>query len=190
MDPWIVKFLNNGVGSFKILDEFMKLMMSDYLVPVTCSLVMLGLWFHGPKHIHRELNQLTVCIAAGGIGTVNLLIAILNAIYFRPRPFEVMELNLLFYYPTDSSFPSNFAGVGFAVATAVFLRHKKLGMFLGLITLVGAGGRVYAGVHYPSDIFAGAIVGATASLFAYFVSKKIAVILQIFLKLARKIHFA
>ena len=94
MDSWIVKSLNSGVDSIKILDEFMKLMMSDYLVPVTCSLVMLGLWFHGPKHIHRELNQLTVCIAAGGIGTVNLLIAILNAIYFRPRPVSYTHLTL------------------------------------------------------------------------------------------------
>ena len=190
MDSWIVQWLNKGVGTFGIWDEFIKAMMSDYLVPVSCSLVMVGLWFHGSKYLDRESNQIVVCIAAGGIGAANLIIAVLNSFYFRLRPFEVLDLNLLFYEPTDSSFPANFAAVGFAVATAVFMKNKKLGLFLGLLTLLGGWGRVYAGVHYPSDIVGGVIIGMFASLIAYCISKMVPSVLRIFLKLARRIHFA
>ena len=190
MDAWIVKLLNSGVGKFELWDALIESLMSDYFVPVTCSLAMIGLWFRGPKPIDRESNQIIVCIAAGAIGLSNLLIAIFNSFYFRLRPFELQDLNLLFYEPTDSSFPANFSAVGFAVATSIFLKHKKLGAFLALLAILGGGGRVYAGVHYPTDIVAGAVIGAGSAYIAYLVSKRVSIILRLFLRLARKIYFA
>jgi undecaprenyl-diphosphatase len=59
-----------------------------------------------------------------------------------------------------SSFPSDHAVVFCAIATAIWLRYRWLGAFaFAWVTIFAFLPRVYAGLHYPSDIMAGAIVG-------------------------------
>ena len=163
MDGAIVRFLNSGVGDFALFDSLMTMLVSDYFVPVTGSLLLLALWLTG-NHGTRPLNQVTTIIGAAGIGTANAITTIINGIVERPRPFVDNDLTLLFYPPTDPSFPSNTASVGFALATAVFLRHRRLGGALYALAACWGFARVYAGVHYPTDVLAGACIGIVASL--------------------------
>ena len=60
MDGAIVRFLNSGVGKFPPFDWLMEAIVSDYLVPVAGSLVLLGLWISG-THATRPHQP-------GGIG--------------------------------------------------------------------------------------------------------------------------
>lgn len=143
--------------------------MSDYLVPAFSSLMLIGLWFTG-RDPERYYNQLAVIVGVSGLGLANLGIAILNTHYFRERPFVHLDLDLLFYQPSDSSFPANVAAVGFALAIAVVFRNRTLGLILVAFSLVWSGARVYAGVHYPSDILAGAAMGMAGTGFAYLVA--------------------
>ncbi len=163
MDGAIVRWLNDGVGRFTPLDRFMEAMVSDYLVPLFGSLVLIGLWFYGTDNASRAANQVTAAIGIGSIGVANLIVAIVNALVWRSRPVLDNDLTLLFYRPTDSSFPSNAAGVGFAVATAVFLRYRRIGLSLYALAFLWGFGRVYAGVHYPSDVIVGALIGVAAA---------------------------
>lgn len=163
MDGAIVRFLNAGVGQFAPVDSLMTMLVSDYFVPVTGSLLLISLWMTGANHT-RYLNQVSTMIAAGGIGAANAVTTIVNGIAQRPRPFVDNDLTLLFYAPTDPSFPSNTASVGFALATAVFLRHRRLGGALYALAFCWGVARVYAGVHYPTDVLAGAFIGIAASL--------------------------
>ena len=163
MDGAIVRFLNSGVGNVALFDWLMNVLVSDYFVPVTGSLVLIALWMTGP-HDTRPLNQVTTMIAAGGIGAANAVTTIINGMVERPRPFVDNDLTLLFYSPTDPSFPSNTASVGFALATAVFLRHRRLGGALYALAFCWAFARVYAGVHYPTDVLAGAVIGVMGAL--------------------------
>ncbi|MBE7556374.1 MAG: phosphatase PAP2 family protein [Anaerolineales bacterium] len=84
----------------------------------------------------------------------------------RPRPDGV---RLLFPTPNFPSYPSGHAAVAFAVALvlALFWR-RRCGWGL---SLAGAGlialSRVYLGYHYPSDIFAGAVLGVGAGAASY-----------------------
>jgi undecaprenyl-diphosphatase len=84
----------------------------------------------------------------------------------RPRPDEV---RLLFPTPKFPSYPSGHAAVAFAVALALVLFRRRRHWW-GL-SLAGAGlialSRVYLGYHYPSDIFAGAVLGAGAGAASY-----------------------
>jgi membrane-associated phospholipid phosphatase len=63
------------------------------------------------------------------------------------------------------SFPSDTATLYFALVTIVFLESRKMGLLSFLWAIFTAGVcRVAVGVHYPSDILAGMIVGTTLVL--------------------------
>ena len=189
MDIAIVEWVNGGVGVFEPWDAFMQAVMSDYLVPAFSSLMLIGLWFTG-RGAERYANQLAVMVGVSGLGLANLGIAILNGYYFRDRPFVHHDLNLLFYEPTDSSFPANAAAVGFAIAIAVAFRKPKLGLALAGLSLLWTGGRVYAGVHYPTDILAGAAMGAAGVGLAYLVARVIPILPSTVLRIARGLYLA
>ncbi len=163
MDGAIVRLLNSGVGNVALFDWLMNVLVSDYFVPVTGSLLLIALWMTGTQEA-RQSNQLTTMIAAAAIGAANAITTIITQLVERPRPFEDNDLTLLFYAPTDPSFPSNTSSVGFALATAVFLRHRRLGGVLYALAFFWGFARVYAGVHYPTDVLAGAVVGVVAAL--------------------------
>jgi len=58
------------------------------------------------------------------------------------------------------SFPSAHAANWFAMATVAWLFYRRSGWFLFPLAAAVAFSRVYNGVHYPSDVAAGALLGA------------------------------
>lgn len=78
--------------------------------------------------------------------------------YHRPRPFLAYQLHPLI---SDHgwSFPSGHAAFYFSMATSVFLYNKKWGSGLLISVLLITVSRVAAGVHYPTDIIGGMIIG-------------------------------
>lgn len=89
---------------------------------------------------------------------------------FQPRPFA----NALLGYPGHiglpapdsqalylwSSFPSDHAALFFAIATGICLISRITGFLLYLYVLIFIGlPRIYLGLHYPTDILAGALLG-------------------------------
>jgi undecaprenyl-diphosphatase len=85
----------------------------------------------------------------------------------RRRPFEVMPDIRQLDDPGSPSFPSGHTSAAFAVAGAVTFRSGDWRVALPLYlwaTVVGYG-RMYQGVHYPSDVLVGALYG-TASAYA------------------------
>jgi undecaprenyl-diphosphatase len=80
----------------------------------------------------------------------------------RPRP--VLEgLPPLGGAPSSLSFPSAHATSSFAVATAM-TRVEPLGALAFVLAFALALGRPYLGMHYPSDVLAGALLGVALGL--------------------------
>jgi undecaprenyl-diphosphatase len=78
--------------------------------------------------------------------------------YQRPRPFLALPIDPLFMV-NEWSFPSGHAAFYFALAMAVFLQRKTWGIWFFVSAVLITTARIIAGVHYPSDIIAGASIG-------------------------------
>jgi len=101
------------------------------------------------------LIALTLILARG------IIAEFIRAVYFKPRPFMRLGIEPLFTEGT-SAFPSSHATIFFALGVAIFSLDRMWGgWFLALAALNGLA-RIASGVHWPSDILAGAILGAVS----------------------------
>lgn len=92
----------------------------------------------------------------------------------RPRPFLAIEgLTVLVTKPASWSFPSGHACSSFAAAFVLTKTLKKKGSWSYLLAALIAVSRPYVGVHYVSDILAGAVVGTVGAIFCMMLFRKI-----------------
>lgn len=119
--------------------------------------------FASKKH-RREGITVLLALCIGFVAT-NLL---LKNIVARARPYTLLQgLEILISEPSDYSFPSGHTCSSFAAALAMLkVSDKKLGIAACILAVLIAFSRMYIGVHYPSDVLAGALIGA----FSAFVS--------------------
>lgn len=201
MNPDVMLFtaLNGLAGRFPLFDSLCGTIVNDYFMPVTMTLTLLALWFTGQTAEARRQNQEVVLLAVVTQGTANLLVKFCNLLYFRPRPFVDLPVHLLLYRPTDPSIPSNPAAVGFAFATAVWLfsrdswgraTNRGFAAWLFLLATLFALSRVIAGVHYPSDILAGALVGALSALIVKQLRFLVQPLIDLSIRLGQRLYLA
>jgi membrane-associated phospholipid phosphatase len=95
----------------------------------------------------------------------------LKAVTSRPRPFEELQnvRTKHLWSAIGSSFPSGHAAQAFSIATFLTLRHPSV--YVAVPAYVWASivsyGRVYLGLHYPSDVLAGVVVGSSVAVLVW-----------------------
>ncbi|WP_425440516.1 bifunctional phosphatase PAP2/diacylglycerol kinase family protein [Prauserella shujinwangii] len=82
----------------------------------------------------------------------------------RPAADWVPEHRRLVRRPTSSSFPSGHAASATAFVTAVTMESPRTGAALLPLAAAVAYSRVHTGVHWPSDVGAGMLIGAASAL--------------------------
>jgi membrane-associated phospholipid phosphatase len=89
----------------------------------------------------------------------------LSKIFNRSRPFVAdKEIQLLVPHNADGGFPSHHMTVMAAIAIALWYRNRNLGAALMALTILSGIARIGAGIHYPTDILAGLVIGALTSI--------------------------
>lgn len=93
----------------------------------------------------------------------------------RERPFVALDVQDLFVV-SSSSFPSGHAAFFFAFSTIVFFYNRTLGIVSFILTTLVCAARVAAGVHYPTDIFGGLVVGVFAGYITLYLYKRLPIL--------------
>jgi membrane-associated phospholipid phosphatase len=134
----------------------------DVTIAAMCAtgLLIVIFWFS-----RRPLRNLLSML--GGVYGVQIARKVITDFLFVDRPFVVHHFVALYPHIADSSFPSSLTGYFAAVAFPMFIGWRRGGWLMGLITLEIAAGCVYVGVHYGTDVLAGALIGVGSSAAAY-----------------------
>ena len=126
--------------------------------------IALGIILLFPKRTRRGGFDLLICLALAYI--VNDLV--IKEIVARVRPYDAIEGLTILVKPLRSfSFPSGHANSSFAAALALTLAFGKKGAWAYIPAALIAFSRCYVGVHYPSDVLAGMLVGTLVAWGAF-----------------------
>jgi membrane-associated phospholipid phosphatase len=97
--------------------------------------------------------------------------AVLKWTIDRPRPFVAYPTDFTAKVPAgDHSFPSGHTSMAFGLATSLSLSYPKWYIIVPSYTwaVANAYSRMYLGVHYPSDVLAGACLGVGTSVVCHY----------------------
>ena len=158
MDDRIQDLINGMAGHAGLLDDAMKLLATGLIflaVPL-----MLILWFWPANAPQRALNQRVAGAAVAAVMLALGVASLAGHAYADARPFvSDPGTRLLVQHSANNSFPSDHATVSFAIAgTIIWWRRLAGGLVMFAAALIGLA-RVFVGVHWPSDILGGAIIG-------------------------------
>lgn len=111
-------------------------------------------------------------VLAGGL-SVFATQFVLKPFFQRIRPYDGMGALVIGGVQADYSFPSSHATLAWALAVVLSREEPRARwIFYGIATLVSVS-RIYLGKHYPSDVFAGVILGACIGLLAMLLERSI-----------------
>lgn len=167
IDVSILTFLNTFAYRSGVVDQFIGLIAHTPLFKggVTMALLWWG-WFRGEgDHLQRRQSILATLI--GCLGALAAARALALAVPFRVRPLHDSALSFRLPYGASpetligwSSFPSDHAALFAGLATGMlFLSRGIGGVGLLYVLTVICLPRLYLGIHYPTDILSGVLIG-------------------------------
>jgi undecaprenyl-diphosphatase len=175
LDLSLLYFMNRTVGHMPALARVAETIVNMYLIKGTVPIALLWwIWCRrehaGAEHADARLRDREIVVIAIVSGLLALVAGRLLAHYlpFRLRPFYEPQLRPLYPEPTSpdllprtwSAFPSDHAMLWCAIAAAIYVASRAAGIYALLHTAVLIVlPRIYLGLHYPSDVLAGALLG-------------------------------
>lgn len=121
--------------------------------------------------LFKRSRRAGICSALALIASLCVTNFFLKNYVARVRPYEVVDgLTSLLGPVGEWSFPSGHASSGFAAAVAIYKsRPRRVGIPCLILAALLAWSRLYVGVHYPSDVIGGAVIGALLGLIVFWI---------------------
>ncbi|MBZ0201969.1 MAG: phosphatase PAP2 family protein [Ignavibacteria bacterium] len=171
-DVKLFRIINNSRSNFK--NDFFNVF-DRSMLPVTL-LMPASIFIYG-RSTGKTYDENSAYLLSGAIVTDAVLTLGVKFISKRPRPKD----RLYNIYTREEladrySFPSGHTGLSFASATMFALRYPKYPQVYAPIyawALLIAYGRPYFGMHYPTDLLAGAVIGTGSSVLIYSLRKEL-----------------
>jgi undecaprenyl-diphosphatase len=166
-DSAFLEFLNQFSERSWTFDNLVVLVGSTALVKGYLVLPLFWWAWFRPSQEREEGQRTVILTLLAGLIAVALARSLQIALPYRPRPLHTAGLHFIVpysapatYYSTWSSFPSDHASLFFALATGLCL----ISPFIGALAMLHAGlivslPRIYLGLHFPTDILSGALIG-------------------------------
>ncbi|MEC4568711.1 undecaprenyl-diphosphatase [Paenibacillus sp. CMAA1739] len=145
---WINELANHLVflnGTMRFLAQY---------APYLFGVALLVYWFTFKTSNRMMVLEAVITVCIGFIISWGL-----GHLFYRDRPFVGHTVIQLIHHDPNASFPSNHALGAFALAAILWLHHQKYRVLWMVLAVLIAISRVWTGVHYPSDILAGALIG-------------------------------
>lgn len=164
LDLSVFQAINGFCGQSPGFDRFIIRMDFSALKGLAFMGTFGALWFQRTADQARRRETLIIMVFA-------ILVAIIAAraaaimLPFRVRPMFASDIGYhapLFSvgnYEDWSSFPSDTATYFFVITTSFWLLSRWWGFLWACFSIIVILARVYLGIHYPSDVLAGALLG-------------------------------
>ena len=118
----------------------------------------------------KEYRPMLFALLISAVITDLIIVQIIKVTVNRTRPWAAYNLEIVGAKPpVGESFPSGHTSEAFTYATPLMLKFKNTALRIALLTyaiLMGFS-RIYAGVHYPSDVLAGAVLAILLTYWFY-----------------------
>jgi undecaprenyl-diphosphatase len=163
MDWSILHSLNDFLFHHDAVEDPLSAYINASEALFAATLVVVFLAAHGARLASWRRATVAAALSAGLALAVGKVI---SELVDRSRPFvaDPHGVHLFSGHAADPSFPSDHATAAFAIAVAIVLRKRGWGIVALVAATVLSIGRVAIGIHYPSDVLAGAALGAAAAL--------------------------
>lgn len=159
MDSYLFHVINNFAGKWISLDT-LAIFFASYFEYFLLFFLVCFLAINFRKNWHMVFSALFSAFVSRFV-----FCSAVRMLWFRPRPFVENSVNLLMdYNAKESSFPSGHASFYFALSTVIYLYNKKIGILFYAFTILMTLSRVFVGIHWPSDILFGALLGVITGL--------------------------
>lgn len=160
-------FLNNLAGHSDVLNAFI-VFCGEYLAYILGSAFFVYLYV--TDYPWRQKIEIFAVAVVTAVLSRGVLTELIRYLFPRVRPFVALHLDKAHTLLTDSalSFPSGHSTFFYGLSTVVYLYNKRWGIGFFIVTVLITFARVAAGVHYPSDILGGAIIGVFSAFIGYY----------------------
>ncbi len=167
MDIAVFNFINHW-PHFIFTDRFVLCLaiLGKYILHVTLF-VFAAAFFFKKKSVWQPALFLSFAFVV-----IKIIVHVLKDMTHRPRPFLVLEHVYRVGQASEGSFPSGHATAFALLGAFMIFSVGKMKPFWLLLIIAAGLGRIYQGVHYPSDILGGWAIGIfTAWIFSAFYKK-------------------
>ena len=169
-DQAIISFCNQFAQRWPLFDQLVVFLSNSDLMKG--GVLIAGLWwawFRRDSDLRTNRGYLLSALL-GSVIALAVARILAHALPIRIRP--ILDPTMHFRAPAGvpdqsnwtiwSSFPSDHAALFFALLTGIWLAYRRAGLVLLFYVLIAiVFPRIYIGIHYPTDVLAGAALGVT-----------------------------